>query len=138
MMSLATVLSKHRKAYYRQLNNASKDTLNVTPWVDWFGERIVEALDGAIDVIQYVVTKARFWDEFDTDALNARQIKLIRKMLGQDAPSFENGINAAKYQNLTRCSKATATRDLQDLVAQGVLAPIHSKGRYARYKLALF
>lgn len=135
MMSLATVLSKHRKAYYRQLNNASKDTLNVTPWVDWFGERIVEALDGAIDVIQYVVTKARFWDELDTGALNTRQIKLIRRMLGQDAPNFENGINASKYQNLTRCSKATATRDLQGLVAQGVLAPVHSKGRYARYKL---
>ena len=136
MMSLATVLSKHRKAYYRQLNNASKDTLNVTPWVDWFGERIVEALNGAIDVIQYVVTKARFWDELDTDVLNTRQIKLIRRMLGQDAPSFENGINASKYQNLTRCSKATATRDLQGLVAQGILAPIHSKGRYARYKLS--
>jgi len=88
-----------------------------------------------MDVIQYVVKKARFWDELDTEALNARQPKLIRKMLRQDAPSFENGINAAKYQNLTRCSKATATRDLQHLVAQGVLAPVHSKGRYARYRL---
>jgi len=114
----------------------SRGVPGVTPWVDWFGERIVEALNGAIDVIQYVVTKARFWDELDTDVLNTRQIKLIRRMLGQDAPSFENGINASKYQNLTRCSKATATRDLQGLVAQGILAPIHSKGRYARYKLS--
>ena len=135
MMSLATVLSRHRKAYYQQLNKASKETLDVTPWVDWFGERIVEALEGAIEVIRYVVKKARFWDGLDTEALNARQLKLIRKMLGQDAPSFENGINAAKYQNLTRCSKATATRDLQHLVAQGVLVPVHRKGRYARYKL---
>jgi len=135
MMSLATVLSRHRKAYYQQLNKASKETLDVTPWVDWFGERIVEALEGAIEVIRYVVKKARFWDGLDTDMLNARQLKLIRKMLGQDAPSFENGINAAKYQNLTRCSKATATRDLQHLVAEGVLVPVHSKGRYARYRL---
>jgi Fic family protein len=136
-MSLATVLSRHRKAYYWQLNNASKDTLDVTPWIDWFGERIVEALEGAIGVIQYVVKKARFWDRLNTEALNDRQIKLICRMLGQDAPSFENGINASKYQNLTRCSKATATRDLQPLVAQGVLMPIHSKGRYARYQLVL-
>lgn len=137
MMSLATVLSRHRKAYYRQLNNASKDTLDVTPWIDWFGERIVEALEGAIGVLQYVVKKARFWDGLNAETLNDRQIKLIRRMLGQDAPSFENGINAAKYQNLTRCSKATATRDLQHLVAQSILVPIHSKGRYARYKLVL-
>jgi hypothetical protein len=91
----------------------------------------------AIEVIRYVVAKARFWDGLDTDALNARQMKLIRKMLGQDTPSFENEINAAKYQNVTRCSKATATRDLQNLVAQGVLAPVHSKGRYARYRLVV-
>ncbi|MEX2476246.1 Fic family protein [Marinobacter sp.] len=137
MMSLATVLSKHRKAYYQQLNLASKDTLDVTPWVNWFGERTVEALEGAISVIQYVVKKARFWDALNTDALNARQIKLIRKMLGDDAQAFQEGINARKYQNLTRCSKATATRDLQDLVTQGVLVPIQSKGRYARYGLVL-
>lgn len=137
MMSLATVLSRHRKAYYQQLNLASKNTLDVTPWVDWFGERVVEALEGAIGVIQYVVRKARFWDALDTDALNDRQIKLIRKMLGEDAQAFLEGINARKYQNLTCCSKATATRDLQDLVTRGVLAPIQSKGRYARYSLVL-
>lgn len=137
MMSLATVLSKHRKAYYQQLNAASKETLDVTPWVNWFGERVVEALEGSIQVIQYVVKKARFWDSLNNRNLNDRQLKLIRKMLGHDAPGFENGINAKKYQNLTRCSKATATRDLQNLVAQGVLAPIQSKGRYARYQLTL-
>lgn len=135
MMSLAVVLSRHRKAYYQQLNHASKDSLDVTPWVDWFGERVVEALESAMDVIQYVVKKARFWDGLNTEALNDRQMKLIHRMLGQDAPSFENGINATKYQNLTRCSKATATRDLQNLVAQGILAPVQSKGRYARYRL---
>jgi Fic family protein len=137
MMSLATVLSRHRKAYYQQLNQASKDTLDVTPWVNRFGERLVEALEGTISVIQYVVRKARFWDALNTDALNDRQIKLIRKMLGEDAQGFQEGINARKYQNLTRCSKATATRDLQDMVAQSVLAPIQSKGRYARYELVL-
>lgn len=137
MMSLATVLSKHRKAYYQQLNAASKETLDITPWVNWFGERVVEALDGSIQVIQYVVKKARFWDSLNHRDLNERQLKLIRKMLGHDAPGFEDGINAKKYQNLTRCSKATATRDLQNLVAQGVLAPIQSKGRYARYQLTL-
>jgi Fic family protein len=137
MMSLATVLSKHRKAYYQQLHAASKDTLDVTPWVNWFGERVVEALEGAIGVIQYVVTKARFWDSLNKRDLNDRQIKLIRRMLGRHSPEFEDGINAKKYQNLTRCSKATATRDLQELVAKGVLVPIQSKGRYARYQLDL-
>ncbi|MEC7815379.1 MAG: Fic family protein, partial [Pseudomonadota bacterium] len=137
MMSLATVISRHGKAYYQQLNRASKDSMDVTPWVDWFGERVVEALKGAVSVIGYVVRKARFWDTLNTESLNDRQLKLIRKMLGQSAPAFEDGITAQKYQNLTRCSKATATRDLQSLVASGVLVPLQSKGRYARYALKL-
>lgn len=137
MMSLATVLSRQRKAYYQHLNKASKDSLDVTPWVDWFGARVMDALEGAIGVIQHVVKKARFWDSIETRALNERQTKLIRKMLGEETPSFREGINAAKYKNLARCSKATATRDLQDLVAKGILAPVHSKGRYARYRLVL-
>lgn len=135
LMSLAVVFSKHRKEYYRELNRASMDTLDITPWVDWFGARVVESLDDTMAVIRYVVEKTRFWQRAEQESLNSRQEKLIRRMLGDDAPRFEDGINAGKYANLTRCSKATATRDLQDLVAKGLLVPVHSKGRHARYRL---
>jgi len=42
----------------------------------------------------------------------------------QEKNTIENGINAAKYQNLTSCSKATATRELQDLFARRIMKPI--------------
>ncbi len=37
------------------------------------------------------------------------------------AAAFSIGINAGKYKTLARVSKATATRDLSDLVEQGCL-----------------
>lgn len=48
---------------------------------------------------------------------------------------FENGsLTNSIYQQINQVSKATATRDLQDLVQQGILTT-HSKGAGATYSL---
>ena len=46
---------------------------------------------------------------------------------------FEHGINARKYQSLAKVSKATATRDLADLVEKGCLWKLPGGGRSTRY-----
>ena len=50
---------------------------------------------------------------------------------------FEGGINAQKYMKLTDCSKATATRDLTELLKIGCLIKLPGEGRNTRYTLAL-
>lgn len=45
---------------------------------------------------------------------------------------FEGGMTAKKYMSITKTSKATATRDLQDLVELGVFIP-EGGGRSASY-----
>jgi Fic family protein len=47
---------------------------------------------------------------------------------------FFGGMNARKYIALTGVSKATATRDLQDLAGTGALIPTGG-GRSASYQL---
>ena len=47
---------------------------------------------------------------------------------------FEGGLSAANYIAITDAARATATRDLQDLVAKGALRRIGER-RYARYHL---
>ena len=49
---------------------------------------------------------------------------------------FEGGMNARKYIGLTSVSKATATRDLQDLSRKEIFVPVRG-GRSARYKLSI-
>lgn len=41
---------------------------------------------------------------------------------------FEGGMNAIKYVSITSTSKATAMRDLQDLVAKGIFKPLGGRG----------
>jgi len=57
-------------------------------------------------------------------------------MLEEGPKGFEGGMNARKYIGITKTSKATATRDLQDLVGKGICIPTGS-GRSTRYELAL-
>jgi Fic family protein len=56
-----------------------------------------------------------------TTILNERQIKVLNRLLDTAVEEFAQGINARKYQSLAEVSKATATRDLAELVEKGVL-----------------
>lgn len=52
-----------------------------------------------------------------------------------EEPEFAQGINARKYQSLAEVSKATATRDLAELVEKGCLSKLPGGGRSTRYSV---
>ena len=59
----------------------------------------------------------------------------IRAML-DEGEEFEGGLNARKYQAITKTSKATATRDLQDLVEKKIIIS-KGAGRSTNYQVDL-
>ena len=83
--------------------------------------------------VQFTLKKARFFDHY-RDKLNERQSKAVLKMMEQGVDGFEGGMTAKKYMGITRASKATATRDLQQLYDLGVLAR-EGGGRSVHYHL---
>jgi Fic family protein len=85
--------------------------------------------------IDFILKKATFFDTFK-DILNERQLKVIKRMLEAGMKGFEGGMSAKKYIQITATSKATATRDLQQLVETKVFKPLGG-GRSARYELIL-
>ena len=57
-------------------------------------------------------------------------------MLDEGPTGFEGGMSAKKYITFTGASKATATRDLQDLADKGIVVPAGG-GRSIHYKINL-
>ena len=55
-------------------------------------------------------------------------------MLEDGPDSFEGGMSAKKYMVITKTSRATATRDLQELADMKVLIQ-EGAGRSVRYKV---
>ena len=60
--------------------------------------------------------------------------KIVRRMFDAGPDGFTGGMNAREYVALTGASKATATRDLQQLAQLGALVPLGG-GRSTRYEL---
>jgi Fic family protein len=52
---------------------------------------------------------------------NARQEKVLVRMAREGPNGFQGGLSAENYLRITGTSRATATRDLQDLVEMGAL-----------------
>ena len=103
--------------------------------MSWFVNTALEAQIQAEEQIDFTLKKTRLFDRF-RDRLNERQLQTLRRMLEEGPKGFEGGISAKKYMSITGASKATATRDLQDLAEQGVLVP-SGGGRSTRYKVNL-
>ncbi len=134
LISLAFTIEKERKTYYAQLEQHQK-TLDVTEWLLWFAEVVLKAQQVTLDRVGFFVSKAHFYDRH-RDHLNQRQTKAIARMFREGPGGFKGGLSAENYLKITGTSRATATRDLQDLVEKGALNRTGER-RHTRYWLNL-
>lgn len=134
LLSLSRTIEADKKAYYKALESAQRSN-EATAWIRYFVGAVLAAQSDAERRIDFVLRQAKFFDRYK-DQLADRQLRVLRRMLDEGPDGFEGGLNARKYISIAGVSKSTATRDLQHLVEQGVLAPIDA-GRSARYALAL-
>lgn len=134
MLSLSQAIEADKKAYYAALNAASKSN-DITAWVDYFVNVILTALVYVENQINFILKKAAFFDLFK-DQLNERQLKVVQRMMQTGMKGFEGGMSAKKYMSITGTSKATATRDLQQLLGIRAFRQI-GEGRSVRYELNL-
>jgi Fic family protein len=132
LLSLSKTIESDRKAYYSALEQAQKST-DSTPWITYFVNVILKSQEQAINLVNFILKKSKFFDRFK-DVLNERQLKVVRRMLEAGPDGFKGGMSAKKYMAITQASKATATRDLQNLSELGVFM-LEGGGRSTHYVL---
>jgi len=132
LLSLSRTIEAEKKNYYAALEKA-QGSLDITGWIQYFTNTILDAQMQAGEQIEFTLKKIKFFDRFTPD-LNARQLKVLHRFFEEGVKGFQGGMNAAKYMGITKTSKATATRDLQELVVLGVFA-MAGGGRSSRYEL---
>lgn len=134
LIALAYTIERKRKDYYAALEHNNKD-LEITPWMEYFAGTIIEAQNHTIRRVDFYIAKARFYETF-RDRLNERQAKVIARMFREGIDGFKGGLSAENYIAISKTSRATATRDLQDLVEKGALTRT-GELRHTRYFLNL-
>jgi Fic family protein len=134
LIALAYTIERKRKDYYAALERNNKE-LEITPWMKYFAGTIVEAQNNTIKRADFYVAKAKFYEKF-RDRLNERQAKVIARMFREGIDGFRGGLSAENYIAISETSRATATRDLQDLIEKGALTKT-GELRHTRYFLHL-
>lgn len=131
---LATAIEGDKKSYYLQLEKASRGSLDVSAWLDYFADKVIKAQEIAREEVDFVLAKTRFYEAYGGQ-LNDRQAKMVSQVFAEGRKGFEGRITTKKYQAITKCPNRTASRDLSDLVTKGIITPLPGGGRTTGYEL---
>ncbi|NDC52903.1 MAG: Fic family protein [Planctomycetia bacterium] len=130
--SMSTQIETERKEYYQILECTQRGDGDITAWLDWFLGCLERAIDQAHLLTAGVLRKAEVWRILNGGPpVNDRQRLVVNRLLDD----FKGGLTTTKYAKLATCSADTALRDIQDLVARGVLVRSASGGRSTSYRL---
>ena len=142
LYSISTAINNDRKAYYEILDKTTNlfinRTFDVTPWLIWHLSILNNAMQNTLLNIEHLIEKTKFWDIHRNQLLNERQIKVLNKIFDIGIYNFEGGLNTKKYIALTKVSKATAIRDISELLKFECIKQIEgSAGRNVRYIISI-
>jgi Fic family protein len=129
--SMSAQVQRERRDYYDILERTQKGLLDVTPWLKWFLENLATAVNAAQLTLDTVLGKTRFWQRWATTPLNERQVKLLNRLLD----GFDGKLNSSRWATIAKCSPDTALRDINELLAHGVLRKSAAGGRSTCYEL---
>ncbi len=119
LISLSHTIEANKKAYYNSLES-NNTTLDITDWLLYFGETILEAQQDTLKRIDFIVEKTKFFDRY-SNQLNERQKKVTLRLFEVGHAGFIGGLSAEKYTKIAKTSASTATRDLKDLTDKQIL-----------------
>ncbi|MBO6541619.1 MAG: Fic family protein [Alphaproteobacteria bacterium] len=134
LLALSHTIERRRKRYYEALEAANKSN-EVTEWLLYFAEMVLEAQSYTHQRIEFIIQKTKFYDRY-RGQFNKRQEKAIARIFREGPDGFTGGLSAENYISITKTSRTTATRDLSDLVTKGAFSRTGElKG--TRYHLAM-
>jgi Fic family protein len=129
--SMSAQIRVERKQYYEQLEKAQKGNSDITEWILWFLQCLINAIDSTEETLSKILHKAEFWKLHSTTILNDRQQKIINRLLD----GFDGKLTTSKWGKINKCSQDTALRDIQDLLKKDILQKESSGGRSTNYEL---
>lgn len=140
--SISSAIQLDKKGYYEVLENSQNLLYNreydFTQWIKWHTQTLRTSVELGLKKVEIVVQKAKFFNRVNEERLNARQIKILNKLLEYKRGEFEGGLSTKKYMSITKVSKPTAFRDMQELVSLGYIQQVEgTAGRNVKYELVL-
>ncbi len=121
LISLSTAIQRKKSDYYAAFAKAQSGRNNeITPWMQYFLPLVIDAQQLSLKTIDFIIKKGQLLQTHQKN-FNERQNKVILRVLQEGLNGFKGGLSASNYRSITQAPTTTVTRDLNDLVAKGVL-----------------
>ncbi|MFA4889348.1 MAG: DUF4172 domain-containing protein [Candidatus Omnitrophota bacterium] len=133
--SVSSEIMKMRNEYYEILEDVQKCRVDLTQWYLWFIKCVTASIAHSQDIIANVFARVDFWNQHAQTELNQRQKKVLNRILEAGAGNFTGGLTTRKYVSIAKVSRATAFREIADMLNKKVLRQLPGKGRSVHYDL---
>jgi len=115
--NVSSQINKDKNHYYEILERMQHGDGDITEWLVWYLQKLVNALDEADTIVTTILNKSFFWQKASAVPMTERQTQMLNLFLD----GYEAKITSKTWATLAKCSKDTAIRDIQDLVDKNIL-----------------
>jgi len=115
--SLSSQIRQERQDYYEMLEQTQKGGLDVTDWLLWFLGCFSRAIEAAEVAGAPLTQKADVWRRYAREPVTERQMNVLNQLMAETGRE----VTAKRWAALGQCSVPTAQRDINDLLARGIL-----------------
>ena len=115
--NVSSQINKDKNHYYDILERMQYEDGDITEWLVWYMQKLIEALDEAETIVNTILNKSFFWQKASSIPMTERQTQMLNLFLDR----YEAKITSKTWSTLAKCSKDTAIRDIQDLLDKNVL-----------------
>ena len=124
---------RSREGYYDVLEKTQAGSLDITEWLTWLLECLDRAIEQSSRISDSALEKELFWQDMKKGniALNDRQKKVLNRLFS----GFEGKLTREEWMKITKTSSRTALRDIEELIAAGVMEQEEAGGRSTSYRL---
>ncbi|MFA5346175.1 MAG: DUF4172 domain-containing protein [Candidatus Omnitrophota bacterium] len=133
--SVSSEILKSRDEYYKTLEDVQRCRTEATEWYLWFIKCVASAIEHSREIIANVFMRLDFWNQHAQAQLNERQKKVLTRLLEAGPGNFTGGLTTRKYVSIAKTSRATAFREISDLLDKKILRRLSGKGRNVHYDL---
>jgi Fic family protein len=130
--SMSSQILEERKGYYEVLEKTQTGSLDITEWLKWFLECLDRAIEQSNRITNSALEKELFWKSLKQRkvSLNNRQTKVLNRLFS----GFEGKLTRDKWMKMTKASSRTALRDIEELIALGIIEQEEAGGRSTSYR----
>lgn len=115
--NISSEINRDKNHYYDILERTQRGDGDITEWLVWYLSTLLSAIRNANTTVNAVLNKSLFWMNAAHIAMTERQ----RHTLNLFLDGYEAKITSKNWAAINKCSTDTANRDIQDLVAKGIL-----------------